>query len=422
LLQAVFAMERNSRPSGPAITEFDRAFQVALRGSLETLVASAAAWKPQRGSGNLEETLVELVQQILEPYQELWIKHSETMRLSAIDADGPQRGVDWDAIEQFIRRYGSDLFHATQLTLGNIRAILRSGVSQYLDYLMEEPDPLRPVKLAQDLQDGRIDREEAEWCLEFIYSVVVDKFDRFVEYNTTTTQSDYGEKLHCLVDFLRLEAQYDRHAWKLIPLNIAHEVLARQGHLGAAALWEQLCAEHAGEQAEAYVDEYRQLTQLHGMRMPAIGDHLNDRFVKPLAVNRMVALVEQSLKDARAGVGDSATFANLEAEINEYVLDSWGSGVDVPEWLQSLSEEVDRVELDSGGGRPGSTAEIELPQTLLDRRALNRELADLDKPLRRRTRRAAPRRPAGRSNPLPKRRPPTEPPQSPSSETDPPKE
>ncbi|MCA9076070.1 MAG: hypothetical protein KDA93_13665 [Planctomycetaceae bacterium] len=392
LLQAVFTMERNSRPNGPAITEFDRAFQVALRRTLEAVVTSAATWDAKGTSGSLEETLVEQVQQALGPFQDLWQKHSETMRLSAVDADGPHRGVDWETIEEFIRTYGSDLFHASQLTLGNVRAILRMGVSHYVDFLIKEQDPLRPIKLVEDLDAGRIDHEDTEWCLEFIYSVVVDKFDRFVEYNTTTTQSDYGENFHCLLDFLRLEAQYDRDAWNLIPLKIAHEVLAREGHAEAAFIWEQLCEEHASEQAEEYVEEYRRLAQHHGMRMPAIADHLNDRFVKPLAVNRMVSLVEQSIKDARQQTGESFAFEKLEAEVDEYLQDSWGSGVDVPEWLQSLGSEVDRVEMDSGGGRPGSTADIVLPQTRLDRKALAKELDAIEKPLRRRRQKGTTRR------------------------------
>ncbi|MCA9024086.1 MAG: hypothetical protein KDA86_02615 [Planctomycetaceae bacterium] len=385
LLQAVFTMERNSRPNGPAITEFDRAFQVALRRSLETVVISAASWDTDQSSGSLEETLVEQVQQALGPFQDLWLKHSETMRLSAVDADGPHRGVDWDAVEEFVQTYGGDLFHASQLTLGNVRAILRMGISHYLDFLLKEQDPLRPIKLIQDLEQNKVDRDDAEWCLEFIYSVVVDRFDRFVEYNTTTTQSDYGEKFHCLLDFLRLEAQYDRDAWNLIPLKIAHEVLAREGHAEAAFIWEQLCEEHASEQAEEYVQEYRRLAQHHGMRMPAIADHLNERFVKPLAVNRMVSLVQKAIEDARISPGTSVAFGKLEAEVDEYLQDSWGSGVDVPEWLQSLGSEVDRVELDSGGGRPGPTADIILPQTRLSRATLMDELDTLEKPLRRRT-------------------------------------
>src|SRR5690606_34105124 len=183
---------RNSRPSGPAITEFDRAFHVALRNSLETVVTSAGAWDDIDPTLSFDELLVDLVQQQVGPYQEIWIRHSDTMRLSAVDAEGPHRTVDWERIETFIRRYGGDLFHASQLTLGNVRAILTAGVGSYLDYLLKERDPLHPIRLVDDLDEGRIDREDAEWSLEFVYSVVVDKFDRFVEYNTTTTQSDYG--------------------------------------------------------------------------------------------------------------------------------------------------------------------------------------------------------------------------------------
>jgi hypothetical protein len=384
VLNAVYAMERNSRPTGPAITEFDRAFQIALRNSLESVVKSAGAWDSVDPTISFEELLVDLVQQQVGPYQEIWMRHSDTMRLSAVDSEGPHRNVDWDHIEAFIRRYGADLFHASQLTLGNVRAILTAGVDSYLDYLSNERDPLHPITLIEDLDEGRIDRDDAEWCLEFVYSVVVDKFDRFVEYNTTTTQSDYGEKFHCLLDFLRLEARYDRDAWNLIPLKVAHEVIARNGHTEAAFIWEQLCEEHTTEQAAEFVDAYRKLAAQHGMRMPAIADHLNDRFIRPLAVNRMLALVEKSIEEARKGAEDSPTFRRLEAEIEAYLEDSWGSGIDVPEWLQQLEGEVERVEQDSGGGRPGATAAIDLPVTLLDRLALTEELADLSKPLRRR--------------------------------------
>ena len=385
VLNAVLTMERHSRPNGPAITEFDRAFQVSLRNSLEAVVESAADWDEVDPTQTIDELLVDLVQQQTNPYQELWMRHSDTMRLSAVDAEGPHLSVDWERVEQFIQSYGADLFHASQLTLGNVRAILTAGVGNYLDYLLAERDPLHPIKLLDDLDEGRIDREDAEWCLDFVYQVVVDKFERFVEYNTTTTQSDYGEKLHCFLDFLRLESRYDRDSWYLIPLKIAHEVLARAGHTEAAFIWEQLCAEHTAEQADEYVEAYQKLSAQHGMRMPAIADHLNDRFVKPLAVNRMVALVEKSLHDARSGSETSRTFEMLEGEINEYLRDSWGSGIDVPEWLQQLAGEVERVQQDSGGGRPGATVSADLPFRPLGRKSLMNELSDLSKPLRRRT-------------------------------------
>ena len=67
---------------------------------------------------------------------------------------------------------------------------------------------------------------------------MVDKFDRFLEYNTTTTQSDYGDKFYVLLDFLRVESVYDRDAWERIPDSIVHRTLAMAGKQNALSLLE----------------------------------------------------------------------------------------------------------------------------------------------------------------------------------------
>ena len=40
---------------------------------------------------------------------------------------------------------------------------------------------------------------------------LVEHYDEYRDYNTTTTQSDYGENIHILLDFLRLKVRYDRY-------------------------------------------------------------------------------------------------------------------------------------------------------------------------------------------------------------------
>lgn len=91
------------------------------------------------------------------------------------------------------------------LTFGNLRAILHNGVSEFLEYLAQNDDPLKPNKLLADLDAGKIAIDEAVFYLELIFRATVEKYDRFLEYNTTTTQSDYGEQFFSLLDFLRLE-------------------------------------------------------------------------------------------------------------------------------------------------------------------------------------------------------------------------
>ena len=51
----------------------------------------------------------------------------------------------------------------------------------------------------------------------------------YLDYNATAPQSDYGENLHVLLDFLRLKAAYERDNWRMRPLVLVHEVLCRRG-------------------------------------------------------------------------------------------------------------------------------------------------------------------------------------------------
>jgi hypothetical protein len=363
LLYTAFRMERKWRPRGQAITEFDRLFTIALRSTLEALTSSALQWTPDDDADT--EDLIDAIGKILDPYQWLWSEHSRTMRISAVD--GLRKQEDWEELAEFIQRYGGDLFHASHLTLGNVRAILHNGVDWFLDYLEEEQDPLHPIRLLDDLDAGIIDRDTAEWCLEQVYSIIVDRFDRFLEYNTTTTQSDYGEMIYCLLEFLRLEARYDRDAWNLTPLLLVHEVLVRNGLLDAAEMWESTFEMQTADIADQHLADLRRLQRKYGMRMPTITDHLKERFVKPLAVNRILSLVKPAVADARANVKDAAAFQMLSDQIDEYLEDSWGSGIDLPEWLRTLEREVTEATHPNEGGRPGTEADLDVAPLPLSR-------------------------------------------------------
>ncbi|MCA9079670.1 MAG: hypothetical protein KDA58_03885, partial [Planctomycetaceae bacterium] len=369
LLYTAYKMERKWRPQGQAITEFDRLFDIALRSTLESLITSSASWS----SGTIEtEELIESIGQVLDPYQWLWSEHSKTMRISAVD--GMRREEEWGELAEFIRTYGADLFHASHLTLGNIRAILHNGTDWFLDYLEEEQDPLHPIQLLQDLDSGLMDREEAEWCLEQVYSIIVDRFDRFLEYNTTTTQSDYGEMIFCLLEFLRLESRYDRDSWNLTPLTLVHSALVRHGLTDAADIWEATFEMQTTDIADQHLADLERLQKTYGMRMPTIADHLNERFVKPLDVNRILALVKQSVLDARAGMESSPAFETLQQEVDDYLQGSWGSGIDVPHWLRQMEREIGEASRTRYVGRPTAEAELDLPQVHVTREEFQQQI------------------------------------------------
>lgn len=376
LLYTALRMERKWRPKGQAITEFDRLFQTALRCSLEALVRNVNSWSKREAE---PEDYIDAVSKVLDPYQWLWSEHSRTMLISSVDR--LRKEAEWEEIESFIKTYGGDLFHASQLSLGNIRAILHHGVDWYLDYLEEEQNPLAPIKLLEHLDAGMIDRDDTEWALEQIYSMLRDRFDRFLEYNTTTTQSDYGEMIYSLLEFLRLEARYDRDAWNLVPLVIVHDVLVRSGLLEATHAWEATFESQTELQADRYLRELRRLQKQHGMRMPTITDHLRERFVKPLAVNRMLALVKKAVSAAREGDFHSQEFELLNSEIEEYLNDSWGSGIDLPEWLHALDKEVHEATFPDEGGRPGTEADLDVPPLAITPTEFQQQVVNWQNPL-----------------------------------------
>ena len=73
--------------------------------------------------------------------------------------------------------------------------------------------------------------------LSLVIEAVVENYDQYRDYNSTTTQSDRGEKLYTLLDFLRLQSGYDRVAWNLRPVMTVHEVLLRHSRHDAARRW-----------------------------------------------------------------------------------------------------------------------------------------------------------------------------------------
>ena len=197
---------------------------------------------------------------------------------------------------------------------------------------------------------NRVPREEAVRWLTVAMEAVVENYAEYIDYNSTTTQSDRGDMLYTLLDFLRLRASYDRVAWNLQPVILAHEVLVRSGHDDAADVWRATVTERTADIAEKHLKRFTRLTRKYGMRLPSIAERLNERFVRPLSVDRLCALIEPAMEEApgkpqtadqlRAGTG---AFARLEEGIEEFTRDISGAGFDVPAWLEALEQEVDRI-------------------------------------------------------------------------------
>lgn len=337
VVRAARAQEVAHPPEGRGVTEFNTLFETAYRACVEAAVASAATWGPERGD---DEALVDLLEQITTPFLGLWIDHSRSLQLAALEQ---VRGdEEWGRLRDFVRRYGRDLFDTRFLTMSNLRGILHRGVENYLLSLREEPDPLKPVRLLDDL--GRtIAAEDAAAHLRVIIQAVLENYEEYKDFNATTTYSDYGDNLYILLDFLRLKASYDRHAWHFRPLVMGHEVLARSGRAEAAVLWQEEFAELTQEPAADHLEELAALEKEHRVRLGTVADRLQERFVKPLALDRLGALIEPAMAEARRGDRDRPAFERLQAELRPLTATPTGVGLDVPQWVRRLEAEVQRV-------------------------------------------------------------------------------
>jgi hypothetical protein len=366
-------MEEANRPEGRGVSEFNQLFESGFGAVVEAVIDAAAAWDRPPVS---DRDLVTILENLTAPFVNLWARYSKTLQLSALEG---VPDAEWSAVREFVRDYGGDLFHARFLTLANLRAVLHRGVGPYLDYLRDNPDPLHPVRLIDDL-GGPITREQAERLMGLVLRAVVDNYEEYKDYNTTVAQSDYGENLHLLLDFLRLKAAYERQAWQLQPLVLTHEVLARKGRAEAAVLWQQAFARMTQGLAGRYLEELARLEQTHGIRLRTVTDRLQERFVKPLALDRLCALIGPAMEEARRP-GERPAFARLEKALAEQTATPSGAGLDVPAWLRRVEGEVRRVQ--AGRTAVAQLAEqlLRAPQRVLAWPDVLRQMQDWEKPL-----------------------------------------
>jgi hypothetical protein len=291
----------------------------------------------RRGSRkhDADHLLVDVLQQLTERQLDRWLAHSRTLRLSIVEKLASDD--DWRRFVRFVERYGGELFTQKFLSLGNLRGILHQGVDGWLKSVAEDPYAVDESQLIEELDD-KWPRGDAVELLSIAIEAVVENYRAYRDYNTTTTQSDHGELLYQFVDFLRQRAAYDRVAWNLKPVVWAHEILVRHKREAAAEMWRQAFAERTSEAADVHIKRLADLATEYGMQLPTIADRLSERFVRPLVIDRLRAMVEPSMNGD--GRKSREAFDSLEREIGELAGEPHGAGLDVPDWLSALEDEV----------------------------------------------------------------------------------
>jgi hypothetical protein len=348
ILRAAHSMEKHQTLSGPRVTEFDRLFQIGCQTCVEAVIESS---RPPDGEEILPARIVALLEHLVEPLRAVWMKHSKGLRLSMLEAIDTDE--EWERMCKFMQRYGKDLFHARFLTLANLRGILHRGVDDYLDYLGENDSDTGRL-LLEELDSKTYPRDQAERFLRVILHTIIENYDFYRDYNATTSQSDYGENLYQLMHFLRLKDRYERLAWQLRPANLVHEVLARRCP-AAAELWRSKAEEQTRPFAEQLLDGLAKVENQFGMRLTTIRDRLQERFLLPLAIDGLCAMIGPAMDQARTV--DDDRIIPLEEALRAFTAHPSGVGLDVPTWLARLEAEFHQLQA-------SRTALVSLAETL----------------------------------------------------------
>ena len=354
LVQLAKSLERKRPKGGASVSEFDRVFEAAATALVERIVESAHTPGGEDAGGEAvpeavaKQRILDGLALLVPKLLETWMTHARQLRLSVLERVRDQKA--FDTLREFIEQYGAGLFTQHVLTPPSLRGILRGGVRPFLERLLDRDQgeviegaaaSRRPARLLDELAAGTLPMKVAQTRIRLVLESIAENHAEYRDWNSTTTQSDRGENIHMLLDFLRLKSEYDRIAWTLRPVTMAHRVLARRGESAAAAAWRSRMREETAETAAALVARLGTLEQETGVRLASVGDRVRRAFTAALEQDELESFVEPAVTELTTGKPPGAG-AELEARARRFLGVASGSGVEVPEWLERLTNRVDR--------------------------------------------------------------------------------
>jgi hypothetical protein len=350
LVGIALTMERQNSVGNGAVTEFDELFEVAFSSMVHTMVDSTHQYQTERkavpGSKvsevnqSAEELLFDCTERLVEAMLAIWLDHSQTLRISVLEK--VRDNNSWGRLVDFIKTYGDDLFTQQFLHLGNIRGILHQGVERWLQQLKQSPEA--PDWRLLDELDDRLLFPKAVRYLTVVLEAVMENYNEYRDYNSTTTQSDHGSCLYMFLDFLRLRSRYDRICWNLKPVIWAHSIFVNNQESNVARRWRRSLTERLSAEAEKYLTSLERLRQKYSIRMESVGRRLEGRFGHQMQIDRLCALVAPAMEDPQSSESQRK-FELLRLQSHTFTESTNGVGIDLPAWLAALESEVDQFQL-----------------------------------------------------------------------------
>ena len=111
------------------------------------------------------------------------------------------------------------------------------------------------------------------------------------------------------------------------------------------------------------------------MRLPSIAERLGERFVRPLEIDRLCALVAPGHRRDCAAAGEPAVLRQLEEQIARFTQEPAGAGFELPGWLEALEQELEQAQWQAADEDEDPVdPDVHLPQVRLSRAEVERQL------------------------------------------------
>ena len=377
-LEATRPRSGGGQRGAASVSEFDRVFEAATRSLVERIVVTASAADAggvTPTDGMVTERILEGLSALVPRLLDTWTTHARQLRLSVLER--VRDDASFGGLREFVERYGPGLFTQQLLSPPSLRGILRGGVRRFLEQLVDraggEPadhdpadattPPRRPVRLIEDLSGGVLPMKQATARLRLILEAVAENHAEYRDWNSTTTQSDRGECLHVLLEFLRIKAEHERIAWTLRPVSMAHRVLTRRGAVAAAGAWRGRMQSETEDTSATLAARLTALENQWGVRLASVSDRVRRPFTLALEQDELESLVDPAVQELFTGAPAGAG-SRLEERAESFLGVASGSGVEVPAWLDRLGETVERSLERADAGRSAARVAGRLPDAV----------------------------------------------------------
>lgn len=344
LLTLVKNTEQRQAEGGGKVSEIEHLFEAVADGIFTALIApepSNPQGQPTQIPLREAERLVESLGSVCQVLADIWATISHEIYLSTVETSPFQRS--WQEIREFIRKFGQEIFTPMFMAHGNLRAIIAMGTSHWLRLVKESGDP-QWSRLLEALDSGELNPKKAAEYLRLIIEAVLENYEDYLDYNSMTTQSDYGQNLHILIDFLRLKSEYQRRHWMLKPFFLAHRCLVNWQLWDIAEIWEETVESHFQGWSEVFVKKYDRIRNSHGIHLPGLFETLSKGFGFPLAMQHVLGLVRHVIRELEAGQ-TSPTLTRLVERIRAFGPFHVRYGYQRPEWIDDLENAIQRTQL-----------------------------------------------------------------------------